>query len=52
MQLVVKCLEWVYVLVLQHMQYTFLFITFNLCNVFFFYNADDQLLLSSFENIV
>lgn len=28
------------------------FITFNLCNVFFFYNADDQLLLSSFENIV
>lgn len=36
MQLVVKCLEWVYVLVLQHMQYTFLFITFNLCNVFFF----------------
>lgn len=36
MQLVVKCLEWVYVLVLQHMQYTFLFIIFNLCNVFFF----------------
>lgn len=51
MQLVVKYIEWVCELVLQHMQLTFLFFILIYEEYVFFYNTNDKIWLSCFENI-